>query len=144
MKLKISQKYEIPAALVSAFLGFAFAYPAYGLFGPIIEDGPCSGVWGPIQIHCFIPDAIYSTLSVLLPVFIFENRPKVAFLTALSFLIICVVWGLANHNVLMFFRLHMYVPSILGVWVGIWAVAISATAVILFKGFFSKTSHPAL
>jgi hypothetical protein len=144
MKLKISQKYEIPASLVSALLGFSFAYPAYGLFGPNIEDGPCSGVWGPIQIHCFIPDAIYSTLSVLLPVLIFRNRNKVAFSTALSFLIICMAWGLANHNILMFFRQHIYVPSILGVWVGIWAVVISAIAVILFRWFFSKSSHPAL
>jgi hypothetical protein len=144
MKVKISQKYEIPASLVSALLGFYFAYPAYGLFGPNIEDGPCSGVWGPIQIHCFIPDAIYSTLSVLLPILIFTNRTKVAFSTALSFLIICVAWGLANHNILMFFRRQLYVPSIFGVWIGIWAVVISAIGVILFGRFCSKSKHPAL
>jgi hypothetical protein len=120
-------------------LGFLFAVPAYGLFGPMIYDGPCSGVWGPIEIQCYIPDAIYAALSVWIPAVIFRKRAsKVAFLSAISFLGICIILGTLFGNPLSFFQKTYYRPSILGVWISIWSVIISAILIYMLMHGIKK------
>ncbi len=128
------RKSEIIVVIVCVVLGYLFAIPAYGLksliLGPMIFDGPCSGVWGPIEFQCYIPDVIYAALSVWVPVGIFRKRAsKIAMLSTLSFFALCITLGTLFGNPLNFFQKAYSRPSILGVWISLWSVLVSAVLV---------------
>jgi len=133
------KKSEIIVTMVCAVLGFGCAYPPYGLFGRHIYDGPCSGVWGSMAFQCYLPDIIYSALVVGIPALIFRKRAHyVAWLSAFFFLTICVVLGIVAQNPLLFFRRAFYIPSIFGIWVGIWTVVVLAASINLLMRRLNK------
>lgn len=122
--------YDIHELWVSALcgiLGYLLAAPPYGLFGPDTLDGPCSGVWGPIALSCYLPDIFYASLSVWLPACIFRRRAyQVAFLSAGVFV---GIWVCLNAflsillgDPLKLWGLKYYTPSVFGLWVSIWSV----------------------
>jgi hypothetical protein len=129
--------HELWVSALCGILGYLFAAPPYGLFGPDILDGPCSGVWGPIAFSCYLPDIFYASLSVWLPACIFRKRAyQVAFLSAGVFV---GIWVFLNAflSILLGDPLRLwgpkyYTPSVFGLWVSIWSVIAASLLVYIF------------
>lgn len=108
---------KIIEIVIAGLVGYAGYYKASLSGGPF--DGPCSGVWRQIETYCLYDDAWPGLLAVIFPSILFYYRKSAAFISFLTIFSFALYTSI-NYEWL-YFTKHYYVPSILGIWVTLWA-----------------------
>jgi hypothetical protein len=108
-------------------------------------DGPCSGVWGPYEFHCYWPSAFKSLLFFVIIPFVGSF-----FVDATLYMIGCLfaflaveLFFLIGGGVSYHFQPNFYMPHIAGIWVGTYIFVASQFLFFLYwRKKYNKSFKP--
>ena len=120
---------------IGATTGFVSQPLGYGMAWYSLMDGPCSGVWGPIEPHCHANVVLWVAGSLLVPALIFR-RLSVGLATCLGFVssfAMLEIMSLASGNGSRHFGGGFYRPILWDVWIGLYPLVAIALMLLVVR-----------